>query len=208
MSFPRILKTLSDTERPNFEIFHEEIQCLLCGEMLNPKITSFLPFSYIPSSFFTLITLHLALDGIIHIRHEMNVLVKMSQNHAIYISQYTNPIKSTCLSLHNLYMMPDSFTSLGFTTWTNIINIENTENFLRLMKKGYYVLQCMGIWFPFIILVRKDESPKISLCQVNNLIILDFSQTKFDRNCKITIIRYKRMISSRWIVGGHACALP
>ena len=47
----------------------------------------------------------------------------------MYIVEYTNARKSTCLALDNLYIMQDSFTGPEFKSWTNIINIENTEFF-------------------------------------------------------------------------------
>ena len=90
----------------------------------------------------------------------------------MYIVEYTNARKSACLALDNLYMMPESFTGLDFKSWTKIINIENTKKKLMVDEKGYYVTQCVGIWFPFIILVRWDKSPNIALCQETNLIIL------------------------------------
>ena len=39
-------------------------------------------------------------------QHEMNVLVKVSYNHTMYIIEYTNARKLACLALDNLYMMP------------------------------------------------------------------------------------------------------
>ena len=52
----------------------------------------------------------LTLAGILPMLHGMNVLMKMSQNHTMYIAEYTNARKSACLALYNLYMMSDSFT--------------------------------------------------------------------------------------------------
>ena len=114
----------------------------------------------------------LTLAGILSMLHEMNVLVKMSQNRTMYIAEYTNARKSACLALDNLYMMPDSFTSPEFTSWTKIINIENTEIFLTFDEKGILCITVCGYMAPLIILVRHDESPKIAPCQETNLIIL------------------------------------
>jgi hypothetical protein len=61
--------------------------------------------------------------------YEMNVLMKMSQSHTMYIVEYTNARKLACLALDNLYMMQESFTGPQFTNWTRIINIENTNFF-------------------------------------------------------------------------------
>jgi hypothetical protein len=68
----------------------------------------------------------LTLVGILPMLDEMNVLVKMSQSHTMYIAEYTNERKFACLSLDNLYTMPESFTGPRFTNWTTIIDIENT----------------------------------------------------------------------------------
>ena len=77
--------------------------------------------------------------GIIPMLHEMNNLVKMAQSRTMYIVEYTRTRKLTCLALDNLYIMEDSFTDLAFTNWRKIINIENDEFLLSLMKKGCYV---------------------------------------------------------------------
>ena len=65
----------------------------------------------------------LTLAGILPMLHEMNVLMKMSQNRTMYIAKYTNARKSTCLALDKLYMMLEYFPGLEFTSWTMIINI-------------------------------------------------------------------------------------
>ena len=91
----------------------------------------------------------MTLVGIIPMLNEMNFLMKMSQNRTMYISKYTNAINSTCLAFDNLYMMSDSFTGLEFTSWTNIINIENTENFLTFDEKGILCITVRGYMVPF-----------------------------------------------------------
>jgi hypothetical protein len=45
---------------------------------------------------------------------EMNVLVKMSQSRTMYSGKYTNERKFACLSLDNLYVMPESFAGPWF----------------------------------------------------------------------------------------------
>ena len=71
----------------------------------------------------------LTLDGILPMLHEMNNLVNMDQSCMMYIAEYTRVRKSTCLALDNLYNMAESFTSLAFTNWSTIINIENDDYF-------------------------------------------------------------------------------
>jgi hypothetical protein len=73
----------------------------------------------------------LTLVGILPMLDEMNILVKMSRSCTMYIAEYTNARKFACLSLDNLYMMPESFAGPWFTNWTMIIDIENTENNLK-----------------------------------------------------------------------------
>lgn len=82
-------------------------------------------------------------------RHEMNVLVKMSQNRTMYIAKYTNARKLACLALDNLYMMPDSFTVPEFKSWTKIINIENTKKKLTFDEKGILCITVRGYMVPF-----------------------------------------------------------
>jgi hypothetical protein len=116
----------------------------------------------------------LTLVGIIPMLDEMNVLVKMSQSRTMYIAEYTNERKFACLSLDNLYTMPESFAGPRFTNWTMIIDIENSENYLKFDEKGYYVWKCVGICFLFIILIRQDEPPKSTLCQDTYSTMLSF----------------------------------
>ena len=71
----------------------------------------------------------LTLAGIIPMLHEINNLMKMSQSQTMYIVEYTREIKLTCLALNILYIMAESFTSLAFTNWSKIINIENVDFF-------------------------------------------------------------------------------
>jgi hypothetical protein len=80
---------------------------------------------------------------------EMNVLVKMSQSRTMYIAEYTNARKFSCLSLDNLYTMSDSFTGPWFTNWTMIIDIENTENYLKFDEKGILCMEVCGYIVPF-----------------------------------------------------------
>ena len=95
----------------------------------------------------------LTLAEILPLLHEMNVLVKMAQSRTMYIAEYTNATKLACLALDNLYIMAESVTGLEFRNWSKIINIENDDFFLSLMKNGCYVWQFVGIWFPFIIMI-------------------------------------------------------
>jgi hypothetical protein len=74
----------------------------------------------------------LTLVGILPMLDEMNVLMKMSQSHTMYIAEYTNERKFSCLSLDNFYTMPESFTGPQFTNWTTIIDIENTDFFFQV----------------------------------------------------------------------------
>ena len=62
---------------------------------------------------------------------EMNILMKMSQSHTMYILEYIHIRKLACIQLDNLYMMPESFTGPTFKGWTTIIDIENIENYLK-----------------------------------------------------------------------------
>jgi hypothetical protein len=66
----------------------------------------------------------------------------MSQSHTMYIVEYTNARKFACLSFDNLYTMPESFTGPWFTNWTTILDIENTENYLKFDEKG---ILCMEV---------------------------------------------------------------
>jgi hypothetical protein len=80
---------------------------------------------------------------------EMNVLMKMSQSRTMYIAEYTNARKFACLSLDNLYTMPESFIGPRFTNWTTIIDIENTENYLNFDEKGILCMEVRGYRVPF-----------------------------------------------------------
>lgn len=71
----------------------------------------------------------LTLARILPMLNEMNALMKMSQTHTIYISEITSARKLACLALDNLFTMPDYFTGPSFTSWTRIINIEDTDFF-------------------------------------------------------------------------------
>lgn len=81
--------------------------------------------------------------------HEMNVLVKVSQNRTMYIAEYTTARKLACLALDNLYTMEDSFTRPEFTSWTRIVNIENVENYLKFDEKGMLCMVVRGYMVPF-----------------------------------------------------------
>jgi hypothetical protein len=91
----------------------------------------------------------LTLVGIIPMLDEMNVLVKMSQSRTMYIAEYTNARKFACLSLDNLYMMPESFAGPRFTNWTMIIDIENIENYLKFDEEGILCMEVCGYMVPF-----------------------------------------------------------
>lgn len=116
----------------------------------------------------------LTLAGIIPMLHEMNVLVKMYQNHTMYIAEYTNVRKSECLALDNLYMMPDSFTSLEFKSSTKIINIENTEFFLTFDDKGMLCIVVGEYMLPFHYISKTGRITKDCLVlrdQFDNIVI-------------------------------------
>jgi hypothetical protein len=83
----------------------------------------------------------LTLVGILSMLDEMNVLVKMSQSCTMYIAEYTNARKFSCLSLDNLYTMPKSFAGPCFTNWTTIIDMG------KIMKMGNTFAFFMTILF-------------------------------------------------------------
>ena len=81
--------------------------------------------------------------------HEMKNLMKMDQSRMIYIAEYIRARKLTCLALDNLYIMAKSFTSLGFTNWRKIINIENDDFFFNFDEKGMLCMAFHGHMVPF-----------------------------------------------------------
>jgi hypothetical protein len=91
----------------------------------------------------------LTLVGILPMLDEMNFLIKMSQSRTMYIAKYTNARKFAFLSLDNLYTMPESFTSPWFTNWTTIIDIENTENYLKFDEKCILCMEVHVYMVPF-----------------------------------------------------------
>lgn len=91
----------------------------------------------------------LKLAGILPMLHEMNFLMKMSQNRIMYISKYTNGRNSTCLALDNLYMIPKSFAGPEFKSWTKMINIENIEKKLKFDEKWILCITMCSYMVPF-----------------------------------------------------------
>jgi hypothetical protein len=45
--------------------------------------------------------------------------------------------------------MPESFAGPWFTNWTTIIDIENTENYLKFDEKGILCMEVSGYMVPF-----------------------------------------------------------
>ena len=84
------------------------------------------------------------MDIILFLLHEMNVLMKMDQSRAMYIAEYTNARKLTCLALDYLYTMPGYFTSPTFNGWTTLIDIEKIENYLKFDEKGRLCMAVCG----------------------------------------------------------------
>ena len=61
----------------------------------------------------------------------------------MYIAEYIRERKLTCLALDNLYIMEESFTSLEFTNWIKIINIENDFYFIFMFVEKWML--CMAV---------------------------------------------------------------
>lgn len=116
----------------------------------------------------------LTLAGILPMLYEMNNLVKLSQSHTMYIAEYSNARKLTCLALDNLYMREESFTSLAFTSWTKTINIENDDFFLKFDEKGMLCMVVRGHMIPFYYNEKRGKTTKechVSREKFDNLVI-------------------------------------
>lgn len=91
----------------------------------------------------------------------MHTVVKMSQTHTIYIPEITSARKLACLALDNWFTMSNSFTGPSFTSWTRIINIEDTEIFLKFDEKGILCIAVCGHMVPLHYIF--SVSPKCAL---------------------------------------------
>lgn len=112
---------------------------------------------------------------IIPMLDEMNVLVKMSQSHTMYISEYIYARKLACLSLDILYTMPKPFTSPQFSNWNTIIDIENTKGKLKFDEKGILCMVVHGYMVPFYYIDNACQFTKecpMSRDIFNNVVIL------------------------------------
>lgn len=92
----------------------------------------------------------------------------------MYIAEYTNVRKPTCLALDNLYMMPDSFTSPEYKSSTTIINIENIENILMFDEKRILCIVVCGYMVPFHYISKMGWITKychMSRDQFDNIVI-------------------------------------
>ena len=116
----------------------------------------------------------LTLAGIIPMLNEMNALVKMSQTCTIYIQEITSARKLACLALDNLFTMPNSFTGPSFTSWTRIINIKDTEFFLKFDEKGILCIAVCGHMVPLHYISQTRQITKecpVSRDQFDNIVI-------------------------------------
>ena len=116
----------------------------------------------------------LTLARILPLLHEMNVLVKMAHICTMYIAEYTNARKLACLALDNLYMMPGSFTSPTFNGWTNLIDIENIENYMSFDEKEILCMVVHGYMVPFHCVSNMGQTTKeccVSRDQFNDIVI-------------------------------------
>ena len=80
--------------------------------------------------------------------NEMNALMKISQTRTIYILEITSARKLACLALDNLFSMPNSFTGSSFTSWTRMINIEDTKILVKFDEKGILCIEVCGHMVP------------------------------------------------------------
>ena len=102
----------------------------------------------------------LTLAGTLPFLHEMNVLVKMAQSRTMYIVEYTNARKLTCLALDNLYVMLGYFTSPTFNGWTTLIDIEKIENYLQFDEKVRLCMTVHGYMVPFHYVSKMVQTTK------------------------------------------------
>ena len=106
--------------------------------------------------------------------HEMNVLVKMDQSLTMYIAEYTNVRKLTCLTSDNLYMMPESFIGPTFNDWTTLIDIEKIENYLKFDEKWRLCMVVHGYMVPFHYVSKMGQATKeccVLRDQFNDIVI-------------------------------------
>ena len=78
----------------------------------------------------------------------MNVLVKMSQSHTMYIAKYINARKIACLAFNNLYTMREYLIGPTFNNWTTIIDIESIEKYLKFDEKRIQFMVMSGYVVP------------------------------------------------------------
>lgn len=106
--------------------------------------------------------------------HELNDLMKVSQNRTMYIAKYTNARKLACFDLDNLYTMLEYFNGIGFTSWTRIINIKDIEIFFRFDEKGILCIMVYGnmVSFHYISKIRRTiKECLVSRDQFDNIVI-------------------------------------
>eukprot|EP01018_Ginkgo_biloba_P030613 Gb_17421 [translate_table: standard] len=106
--------------------------------------------------------------------HEMNILMKMSQNRTMYIAKYTRAWKLTCLALDSLYILPQSFTSAKFERWNNMIDIDNPKNFLKFDRDGILCVAVREYMVPLHYIGKSGRSTKqlpISRDDFSNIVI-------------------------------------
>jgi len=104
----------------------------------------------------------------------MNVIVKMDQSLTMYIAEYTNVRKLTCLTSDNLYMMPESFIGPTFNDWTTLIDIEKIENYLKFDEKWRLCMAVCGYVFLFHYVSKMGQTSKefrVSRDQFNDIVI-------------------------------------
>lgn len=71
-------------------------------------------------------------------------------------------------------MMPDSFTSPEFKSWTEIINIENIEIFFTFDEKGILCITIFGYMVPFNYICKTGQITKycpVSRDKFDNIVI-------------------------------------
>eukprot|EP01018_Ginkgo_biloba_P020839 Gb_12925 [translate_table: standard] len=102
----------------------------------------------------------LTLCGLLPMLHEMNILMKMSQNRTMYIALYTRARKLTCLALDTLYILPQSFTSAKFESWNNMIDIDNPKNFLKFDRDGILCVAVREYMVPLHYIGKSGRSTK------------------------------------------------
>ena len=98
----------------------------------------------------------------------------MDQSLTMYIAEYTNVRKLTCLTSDNLYMMPESFIGPTFNDWTTLIDIEKIENSLKFDEKWSLCMAVCGYVFLFHYVSKMGQTSKefrVSRDQFNDIVI-------------------------------------